>query len=1142
MTEEEPLERLRGLSQFLSDGTHLLASCFDAHHSVGGGLFALGAEVEKVDDVSSTGMYVDDGLLYRCLWSADGSPAELVVYDESGIQRYQRLDDVSTPHDILVADGEVFVVATTQNEVRSIAADGTVSRRWQAPGEPDSWHLNSLARYGDRMVVCGFGPFLRRRGWDEAGRPATGQVADMATGEPILTGLQAPHHPHYESGTWLVCDSAARELVEFPDHTRQPSRRLRMPGWPRGIAVTDDYLFVGISAHRHTADTEDTASVAVVDRAQWRVVGVVDLPVREVYALALVPSGLLAGAAEGFGANHTRVHEQSQRQLFDRLGRRPRQLWAVGDRLLEEECRAVITLAGPVPDEVVAGGLLSVDCLIRNAGAAVLTPAPPHPVRVVHRWYTPGGELVPTQLVTSALTRSLPPDTVTRVPVRARVPETAGRYRLRVTLAQDDGVPFDEIDPAGALDLDIVVVPGRDTDDALAGFGLYLSEVRRARACDTVEAMVRALLYTPAGSPRGLTVGLIQDRGRDAFLTAVAAALQCSENAIRHLVNEAIPDAGEVLLTGAEAVALALHRAGVTVVFAYAGTSELALCDATARLGLLVNGRGDRECMFQAAGASRLRPGNGAAILHAARGLTNALGALAAARRNEAGTLAVVGMPSTSSAPFLPPHAEPDLIESSGNFAKSWFELGQVPDDPAARASAVRYLVEGLQQAVADVRQAPYGPVLFGVPQDVAEAAWVPLTALSAAAPPEQAPLDAAALNAARELLSGAGRVVVMVDDYALLHPDVRPALRSFSERTGAAVLQVKYRRGPMFFERLRTAEVPNFIGWYNPGDPVHQAVLAKADAIVTVEDRNMYPRVVGALPAIPTIAVTTKSSAVLKNGYLTAEDVLVLGAIAPCLRALADVADPGEPWYTEFLGEVPWQPVQVPGKALTIREGLADAIRSVGDDLAQPLVWVDDSQMFGGLLAEVYERLPEGMRIFGDHGGFVGGGTATATGLALGEPSVKVVCSLGDQGLTNGLQGLVAAVQEQVPLTFVVCNNGGSVSLRKQSRPQALLDHGVDRYLDNAAGMRYSEVAAALGLRSRRVDLSGWHEQDRTADRLAAFRAALSDAAVHRGPTLIELVLPSDPEFWSGVWITEGLESHTDAGPADGDAGDVRG
>src|SRR5688572_22465744 len=111
-------------------------------------------------------------------------------------------------------------------------------------------------------------------------------------------------------------------------------------------------------------------------------------------------------------------------------------------------------------------------------------------------------------------------------------------------------------------------------------------------------------------------------------------------------------------VTGADAIAAALYAAGVRHVFAYAGTSELALCDAIDRVdaNMLVNGRGDKESAFMAAGASVLEPLRGAAVLHGARGLTNAAGALADVRRSEVGTMFVVGLPSTTSARFLPPH------------------------------------------------------------------------------------------------------------------------------------------------------------------------------------------------------------------------------------------------------------------------------------------------------------------------------------------------------------------------------------------------------------------------------------------------------------------------------------------------------
>ena len=93
------------------------------------------------------------------------------------------------------------------------------------------------------------------------------------------------------------------------------------------------------------------------------------------------------------------------------------------------------------------------------------------------------------------------------------------------------------------------------------------------------------------------------------------------------------------LLTGAEALAVILKKEGVKYIFAYPGTSELAICNTILQTpGLnLINGRGDKETAFMAAGGSLLRPSHAVAVLHGARGLTNATGAIADANRNEIG-------------------------------------------------------------------------------------------------------------------------------------------------------------------------------------------------------------------------------------------------------------------------------------------------------------------------------------------------------------------------------------------------------------------------------------------------------------------------------------------------------------------------
>ncbi|WP_281415283.1 thiamine pyrophosphate-binding protein [Actinospica durhamensis] len=590
-------------------------------------------------------------------------------------------------------------------------------------------------------------------------------------------------------------------------------------------------------------------------------------------------------------------------------------------------------------------------------------------------------------------------------------------------------------------------------------------------------------------------------------------------------------------LTGAEAIARLMVAAGVAEVFAYPGTSELALCDAVAEHAdqlRLVNGRGDTESAFMAAGASLLRPNRGAAILHGARGLTNAAGAVADARRNEAGTVFFVGLATTASAPFLPPHGEPDLLGGMSAFADWVWQAPAVPGDEAERQVAAAEFVASVRRAFAAAAGPPSRPALFGLPQDVAEQRWIPAALLESAAPqvpaqPRRASEQDETLTDAVGVLAKAQRPLFLVDDYALRFPGIHGALDRISRATGALVLQVRYRRGPMMFERLRNERVANFAGWLEPRSEAHRRLLESCDLLVTVEDRNIYERVVGKLPAGPKIALNTDPAKVHKNGYLGAADSLIVGdpaaSLDRLLTALAEIGVTGRPLWCpladaldEGPGPEPADPSVVAGRRMLTRT-LAEALSG----WERPVL-VDDSQMFGGLLSDHYDEFPVKLRAFGGHGGFVGSGLSLATGLALGEPDARVLCTLGDQAFTNSFQGLVAAVEQRARVLFVVCNNGRSVSLTKQAK--ASFGAAPRDYLDNVAGFEYRALAEAIGVHAASVSVPiGAADQDRVRAGTDELAVLLGKAAQIDGPALVEVVVPSDPAVWRGIWITTGFE-----------------
>lgn len=680
-------------------------------------------------------------------------------------------------------------------------------------------------------------------------------------------------------------------------------------------------------------------------------------------------------------------------------------------------------------------------------------------------------------------------------------------------------------------------------------YGIYPSAVVQARGLrqdgQPVGDAVAALFEDQFSRPDGMTLALVLTTGVDLFVDAAAAELDCSADEVREALWSRYSRqlAGDFSLTGAEAAALLLRQEQVATAFAYAGTSELAVCDALARLpGLrLINGRGDKEAAFMAAGASLLRPNHGVAVLHGTRGLTNAAGAIADANRNEIPTLFLVGLPSTSSARFLPPHGEENLIPTIGHFVKHWHEVTSLPSfgghsEATGGAGAVEAaeFVAAFRRTLAAARTRPYGPVIFGLPQDAAEASWIPWRLVAQPSVTTDRPtLPEMPVEQAVRMLEGR-RVAILIDDYLLRYDGARQALAEFATRCAAPVLQARYRRGFMLFERLTKHDVPSFLGWLDPMSPYHRKLLESADVLVTLEDRNLYRRVVGDLPVARKIAITSDARRVLKNEYLAEGDLLLEGDVVDTMGKLSQLlpAPPeGQPgasqsWYHGIVTAQPHSALLLDQVVAALRSGIAETLADLLGERDLPVI-VDDSSMFGGMVCEEYDRLPNHVRIFGDHGGFVGGGIGYATGLALGNPEASVLCLLGDQGFINGLQGLVAAGQERARLVYVVCNNRQAVSLLKQSSANnpRWFDGGRHEHLQNPANLTYATAAAEFGVSSSSVELPIDRGIEVLERSIVEFRRQLAHALTADGPYLIELHLPPLGNAWDGIWLTQGYE-----------------
>jgi hypothetical protein len=342
------------------------------------------------------------------------------------------------------------VASTSRNTIFWLSRAGEVVDRWVAPGEGDAWHINGLLVDEGTLYAAAFGRFEHHREWNDHRNAGTGIVFDVHTGDDVLTGLNCPHHPRRVDGSWLVCDSATNELLEH-DRDGQVTRRLELRSWPRGLAVTDRFLYVGESTMRD--QPEASASVAVVSRDRWRIVERFDLPCEEIYDVVVAPHELAESARRGFRTNPVRTAEQDRIALFERAGVQGATLSTLAQPLPPAERLVAIQI--DVPEELSTDSWSELECRIANRGSSVFVTAPPNPVHLSYRWVREGR-------VEEGVRSILPHPIVAGAAADCRLglvaPSNPGDYELRVTLVQEEVAWFDDHDHSNGFSARVRVV------------------------------------------------------------------------------------------------------------------------------------------------------------------------------------------------------------------------------------------------------------------------------------------------------------------------------------------------------------------------------------------------------------------------------------------------------------------------------------------------------------------------------------------------------------------------------------------------------------------------------------------------------------------------------------------------------------
>lgn len=168
--------------------------------------------------------------------------------------------------------------------------------RWRPPfisrlAAEDRCHLNGMAlRDGVPAFVTVMANSDEAGGWRKR-RNDSGMVLDVASGEPVTTGLAMPHSPRWHQGQLYVLNSGFGRLerVDLASGAREIVSLL--PGYARGLAIHAGLAFVGLSRIRETAIFGGAPIAQHHDQLKCGV-GVIDLATGDTIATLQFESGV----------------------------------------------------------------------------------------------------------------------------------------------------------------------------------------------------------------------------------------------------------------------------------------------------------------------------------------------------------------------------------------------------------------------------------------------------------------------------------------------------------------------------------------------------------------------------------------------------------------------------------------------------------------------------------------------------------------------------------------------------------------------------------------------------------------------------------------------------------------------------------
>jgi benzoylformate decarboxylase len=508
-----------------------------------------------------------------------------------------------------------------------------------------------------------------------------------------------------------------------------------------------------------------------------------------------------------------------------------------------------------------------------------------------------------------------------------------------------------------------------------------------------------------------------------------------------------------------------LRDLGMTTMFGNPGSTELRFlkdwpADFTYVMGL------HEGASVAMADAFAQVTGNAAFVsLHSAGGLGNAMGTLYTAFRNGAPLVIMAGQQTRAMLGMDPFLFAQDAASFPKPYVKWSVEPARAQDVPAAIARAYYMAM-----------QRPWGPTFVSVPEDDWDA-QAPLLAVRKIYADFVA--DPAALDALAAAFDASNAPAIVVGSGVDRDGAAELAVQ-LAERTGAHVYSSALAGRASFPEthpqfvcalpRIRTGVVERL--------RAHDLVVVLGAPVfnyhIHAEGPFIEPKTVlfqltddsnAAAWAVTGTAIITS----LRHGLEALLPRLKTRAAAPVVAAHARPKLPAEDPIT-----------------------IAFILQSLGAAMPEGAIIAEEAPSTHVVLHDYLPMRPGGH--FTAASGSLGYGLPAAIGVALAAPGKRVVAIIGDGSSYYGIAGLWTAVEHNLPITFVIVNNGGYGAMKDFS---ALFKSTRSPSFD-IGHVDFVALAKGFGCAARRVE----HAADLVS--------ALAEAHQHPGPILVDVAVES--------------------------------